>query len=256
MAKEFAQPLILTTPLIKGSKVKDAQYLMAGHSRFKGLATLKDANIDGAYGKITADATKRTKYWLGYPINSCDRVFGQTLYEYLRPNKWRVLPKEYQDRRAQRLAAATKTPGMKALELAATQIGTHESPYGSNLQKYGQWYGYNGVFWCDEFISWCFYFSGWKTFHYASVELTYLDAHAGRNHLREVWSPMAGDLCCFNLHGDPYAHISFFEKWENQSQGSFYDIGGNTGPANISNGGAVMRQTRYKSMVSHFIRVG
>jgi hypothetical protein len=67
---------------------------------------------------------------------------------------------------------------------------------------------------------------------------------------------MPGDVAIFNLHGDPYAHTSFFEKWKNQSAGTFYDVGGNTGPTNISNGGAVMRQERQRQMVSHFVRVG
>ena len=86
--------------------------------------------------------------------------------------------------------------------------------------------------------------------------MIYADAHAGRNGLREVWSPMPGDICCFNLHGDPFAHTSFFERWIDQAAGTFSDVGGNTGPTDISNGGAVMRQTRNKGMVSHFVRVG
>jgi len=254
--KEFATPLVLTSPHMHGQNVKDAQWLLAGGNRFKGLAPYKDGQLDGDYGPKTAAAAKSAKYWLGYPAASCDRVFGQTLYEYLRPQRWRPLPADYQARRAQRIAAATKTPGMKALAFAVDEIGNHESPYGSNRSKYGAWYGFNGVPWCAIFESYCFAHTGRTSFRYASCQMLYLDAHAGRNGLREVWSPMPGDLCIFNLHGDPFAHTSFFERWISQQSGSFYDVGGNTGPTNISNGGAVMRQTRSRSMVSHFIRVG
>ena len=31
------------------------------------------------------------------------------------------------------------------LTVAAGEIGTTESPSNSNLQKYGEWYGWNGV---------------------------------------------------------------------------------------------------------------
>jgi hypothetical protein len=253
---EFETPLVLTTPHMKGARVKDAQWLMAGHSRFDGLATLKDSNVDADYGAVSADATKRTKYWVGYPIASCDRVFGQTLYEYLRPNDWRPLPKDYRDRRAQRLAAATKTPGLKALAFAIDEIGNHENPYGSNRSKYGAWYGFDGVPWCAIFESYCFGHTGRAGYRYAACEQIYLDAKAGRNGLRLVWSPMPGDINIFNLHGNPYAHTSFFERWIDPAAGTFSDVGGNTGPSNISNGGAVMRQVRNRGMVSHFVRVG
>jgi hypothetical protein len=253
--KEFESPLLLSSPHMHGQRVKDAQYLLAGHNRFAGLAPYKDGKIDGDYGAVTAAATKSAKFWLGYPTSACDRVFGQTLYEYLRPEHWRPLPQAYQDRRAARLAAATNTPGKKALQAAIGQIGYEESPAGSNRTKFGVQYGFNGVPWCAIFESCMFADTGHRAFHYAACEAIYADAAAGRNGLKLVWSPIPGDLNIFNLHGDPFAHTSFFERWIDQQAGTFYDVGGNTGPASISNGGAVMRQERSKSMVSHFVRV-
>lgn len=255
MPKEYAVPLIPTTPAMKGDKVRDAQFLLSGGNRFKGLAPYKDGKVDGIYGPVTAAATKSAKYWLGYPLAACDRKFGQTVYEYLRPNHWRPLPQTYQDRRASRIAAATQTPGRKALEFATTQIGEHESPWGSNCQEYGVWYRFNCVPWCAIFESYCFAHTGTPRVHYASVLALYQDAAAGRNGLYEVWSPLPGDLCCFRLGGDAFAHTSFFEKWIDQNAGSFWDVGGNTGPSSISNGGAVMRQERQRQIVSHFVRV-
>lgn len=237
-----------------GNAVTDAQYLMAGHSRFKGLATLKDAAVDGVYGPISAAATKRTKFWLGYPTASCDGVFGQTLYEYLRPNDWRPLPDAYAARRAARLkAAAAKTPGDLALDWAITQLGYEESPYGSNRQKYGAEYGFNGVPWCAIFESICFKRVGHAHYRYAACVMIYLDAVAGRNRLRRVYSPRRGDVVVYNLHGDRYAHTGFFEKW--LTQDTFQDLGGNTGSRSFNNGGAVARGKRSTSQVTAYIRV-
>ncbi len=252
--KEYAIPLVLTSPHMTGTKVRDAQWLMQGHSRFPDIKTYK-GTIDSDYGVASRDATKRAKYWVGYPSSSCDGVFGQTLYEYLRTNDWRPLPDAYRARRQARIDAATITPGKKALAYAINEIGNHESPAGSNLQKYGAWYGFNGVPWCAIFESYCFGHTGHATYRYAACEQIYHDAANGNNGLRLVYSPQPGDLNIFNLGGDPFAHTSFFERWTDTAAGTFTDVGGNTGPSNISNGGAVMRQTRQRGMVSHFVRV-
>lgn len=257
MSKEFAEPLYLVTPHMTGQRVKDAQYLLAGNNRFPGLATYKDGKIDGEYGPVTAQAAKSAKFWLGYPSSACDRAFGQTLYEYLRVNDWRPLPDAYRARRQARIDAAVKRPGELALAVAVTQIGTEESPFGSNRQKYGQWYGMNGVAWCAIFDSWCFDQAGHgKAFRYSYVPAVADDALHGRNGLRVVYSPLPGDLCCHTIAGVPNEHISFFERWIDQQAGSFYDVGGNTGPRSISNGGSVMRQERWRQNITHFVRAG
>jgi hypothetical protein len=59
-------------------------------------------------------------------------------------------------------AAPTSTPVANpskldaVLSLASEQVGTKESPAGSNKQKYGADYGANGVAWCAEFVWWVF----------------------------------------------------------------------------------------------------
>lgn len=255
-AKEYASPLVLTTPHMTGQPVKDAQYLLAGHNRFQGLATYKDGTVDGDYGPLTAQATKSAKFWLGYPQAGCDGVFGQTLYEYLRPNAWRPLPDTYRLRRDQRLEAAAKTPGEIALGLAIGELGYKESPAGSNRTKYGVDYGFNGVPWCAIFESFCFKHSGYTRYHYAAVESIYYDALNNRNGLKIVRSPVAGDVALYSLNSDRFAHTAFFEKWLDQLHGTFQDLGGNTGPADISNGGEVARGQRSMSQVLAFVRVG
>lgn len=252
MPKQYDVPLRLVTPHMHGPKVKDAQWLMAGNSKIKGLGTYKDGKLDSDYGPLTAQATQRTKYWLGFPNNAIDQVFGQVLYEYLLPGSDRKLPADYKTRRAKRIAAAT--PGKNALAKAISQIGYEESPFGSNNNKYGVWYRMNRVAWCAIFESWCFGNSGYSRFRYSYVPNIHYDAKINRNKLMIVRSPQPGDIVCYTLHGSVDAHTAFFEKWISPGK-TFWDVGGNTGPTNISNGGAVMRQKRKMGMVNVFVRV-
>jgi hypothetical protein len=238
-----------------GVPVRDAQWLMQGNSVFgPGLATYK-GEIDSQYGPRTAVATSRTKWWLGYPSRSCDQVFGQILYEYLNPNIARPLPADYKARRAERLVE--KTPGQRALAYATGQIGYTETPRGSNLTKYGAWYRWNGVPWCAIFESYCFaHMTGPRpSYRYAAVEAIWHDASMGRNGLRLTMIPAPGDIVCYALGGSTFAHTAFFEKWTQEGR-TFQDVGGNTGPSNISNGGAVLRQTRNVDLVYAWVRVG
>jgi hypothetical protein len=251
---EYAVPLILTTPHMTGQNVKDAQWLMAGNSRFPGLATYKDGKPDGDYGRLSEQATERAKFWVGYPLSACNGVFGQTLYEYLRPEHWRELPKDYRTRRAERLAAAAQTPGTKAITLARGEIGTHEDPPYSNRTKYGAWFRFDGVPWCAEFESWAFAHTGWSKFKFASVEQIYESAKWGRNQMRLVFTPKHGDIVCYRIHGDEFAHTAFYD--EPVDADTFWDLGGNTSATDMANGGEVARQQRQLSVVSHFVRVG
>jgi len=252
--KQYDVPLELTTPRMKGQKVKDAQWLMAGNNRFQNLATYKDGAIDGDYGPLTAQATYRTKYWLGYPYNAINRSFGQQLYEYLlESDPITRLPPEFAARRKSRLAESEQSPGQKALDKAITQIGVEEYPRGSNFQKYGLWYGMNGVPWCAIFASWCFGNSGNTRFRYSYVPAIHSDAEYCRNKLCIVRSPVPGDLVLYNWGGTYDAHVEFFEKWTIQGS-TFSAVGGNTG-GDFANGGEVHRSTRYISNVNVFVRV-
>jgi hypothetical protein len=253
MAKEFAVPLRLVTPHMRGQKVRDAQWLLAGHNRFKDLATYKDGTIDGDYGAVSAQATRRAKYWLGYPQTALDGSFGQTIYEYLRPENWRPLPEAYRGRRDKRLAAAAASnPGARALEAARKEVGYHESPAGSNNNKFGVEYGFNRVPWCAIFESIMFKHTGTPRFRYAAVEAIYWDARANRNGLYIVRTPRAGDVIGYEFHGDRFAHTAFFVRFED---GGLRDLGGNTSVSNFSNGGEVGEQFRPLSLVSYYARV-
>lgn len=256
MIPEFEKALILTTPAITGKKVRDAQWLLAGHNVFQEdkpmslrIATLT-GRIDGAYGPVTAGATKDAKFFLGYPTDQLNTAFGQTLYDYLTGTM--QVPADYSDRRKDRLKTPTK---IKALEWAETQIGEKEDPYGSNDTAYGHWYGMNGVPWCNIFVSFGINFALGTLAHpvwkYAYVPACVADAHRGYNHMSITFAPKPGDLATYNWDG-PDCHIEFYK--EDLGGGAFRAIGGNTMSGNpSSNGGMVAESIRYEKQVSHFI---
>ncbi len=257
MTEPYKNPLILTTPHMRGIRVKNAQWLLAGHNVFHDNPSpihTYYGSIDGVYGESSAGATKRAKFWLGYPADQVNGQFGTLVYNLLHGDS--SLSSDYAERRAKRLKAAASTDAVKkkALALAVTQIGTKESPFGSNCQKYGSWYGMNCVPWCAIFVSYCISHSGhqWK---YSYVPAIYADAVQGRNGMSITYHPEPGDIVCYTLHGVVDCHTAFFHSWVSDSHQDFYDVGGNTGPVNFSNGGEVLKQVRNVGMVHRFVRL-
>lgn len=252
---QYSDPLILTSPLISGQRVRDAQWLLAGHNVFQSekypVITLT-GRIDGKYGPVSAGATKESKVELGYPDDAVDLVFGQVLYEYLTGTQ--KLPADYLSRRASRVMVTTKT---KCLNIALAESGNKESPFGSNRTKYGEWYEFNGVPWCAIFVSWCInnalgtlQHPRWK---YSYVPSIIDAAYSGRDFLSITHAPQPGDLVSYTLHGEPNAHVEFYKR--DLGGGRFEAIGGNTGPISFSNGGEVAQSIRYDYQVTHYVRL-
>ena len=48
------------------------------------------------------------------------------------------------------------------IDIAASQVGTKENPPGSNMTKYGEWFGLNGYKWCAIFVSWVYDHAGYS----------------------------------------------------------------------------------------------
>jgi hypothetical protein len=135
---------------------------------------------------------------------------------------------------------------IKALAMAATQLGIKESPKNSNNTKYGQWYGVNFQPWCAIFVTWCFETVGGSPSFVAGKDYAYVpyivnDATTGRNGLFLTNTPRPGDLVCYDWNDNEADHVGIFESGDPLS---FTAIEGNTGPVNWSNGGEVMRQNR------------
>lgn len=127
---------------------------------------------------------------------------------------------------------------------AASQIGTKESPSGSNKQKYGVWYGMNGQPWCDMFVSWCAAQVG-----AGSIVGKYAYCPSHVNYAKKLgrWkgrtsTPKAGDIVFFANRGTA-CHVGIVEK--RISSTCVQTIEGNTSVSSNDNGGSVMRRTRY-----------
>lgn len=117
----------------------------------------------------------------------------------------------------------------KIIQIAASQVGTAESPLGSDRQKYGEAYGYNGVAWCCIFVWWVFKEAGLSNLFYDGGRV----AHCGtamswfKSQGRWVTSdPKPGDCVFFNWSGGSTAdHIGIVESVK--SNGDVVCIEGN-----------------------------
>ena len=151
-----------------------------------------------------------------------------------------------------------------ALARSVLELGAGESPHGSNLNKYGKWYGMDGEPWCAMFVTWAYEVGAGdvgsdspsfvRGSRYAYVPYVIGDARARRYGLATTDDPIPGDLACFDWHGDgEHDHIGLFEAWTSGTS-TFDAIEGNTSTSDNSNGGQVMRRSRSRSGVV-FVRV-
>jgi len=99
--------LTLTNPYMVGSDVEEAQRLLAKNP----FENFQPGEDDGEYGPISADATRRAKFALGYADKDVNRAFGPILRAYLDGSK--PLPKANQALRAKRLKERKSEDGIR-----------------------------------------------------------------------------------------------------------------------------------------------
>jgi lysozyme family protein/peptidoglycan hydrolase-like protein with peptidoglycan-binding domain len=99
--------LQLANPVLSGSDVEEAQRLLA-KSKFGAFAP---GGTDGEYGEITAGATRRAKWELGYPDGAVNASFGPQLKALLSGKK--PLPPAFQQRRTKRMRQAGSETGRR-----------------------------------------------------------------------------------------------------------------------------------------------
>lgn len=148
----------------------------------------------------------------------------------------------------------------KVIEVARGELGQHEDPAGSNLTKYGFWYGVDGVPWCVIFLCWLFnqagermaFFGGGKTAS-CSVLLRWYKEQGLTVPVSEV---QVGDIVLLNFHGgkDP-EHCGLatdVSYWNDDEHRAVYTIEGNTTPGSEGsqdNGGCVASKLRYENQI-------
>ena len=137
------------------------------------------------------------------------------------------------------------------LAVAVKEIGTVEQS--GNRQKYGKAYGMDGVYWCMQFVWWCFqqvdktlFMDGGKT---ASCGELMRWAQAHGQWVTKGYRP--GDVLIYDFPGTAYKtdHCGICESGSGQYVTA---IEGNTSNGNTgsqSNGGGVYRRKRKLSLV-------
>lgn len=137
------------------------------------------------------------------------------------------------------------------LDIARAELGTTESPAGSNNVKYNTaYYGrevYDGLWktefpWCVVFLWWCFRQAGAAELFYGGSKTASCRQLLSYHKRQAVTDYQPGDIIFYNFHGKATAeHVGIFES---AGGSSIVTIEGNTGVGNDANGGAVMRRTR------------
>lgn len=124
------------------------------------------------------------------------------------------------------------------LAIAATEVGTKESPANSNRQKYGAEFGANGVQWCAIFLWWVLRKAGFDPYKTAWVPALMAVFVRTKSFYS---SPKVGDIAFYRFEGNVADHCGIIES---VSKTGLVTIEGNTALNNQQNGGAVMRRNR------------
>ena len=137
----------------------------------------------------------------------------------------------------------------QVLAVAQGELGTAESPAGSNRTKYGLWYGLDGQPWCMMFVMWVLYMAGVKLPYKTASCSDLLRWYRTNRPACVVQTPAPGDIVIYS-----FGHTGLVESVK---PGAITAIEGNTSPDSTgsqSNGGMVCRRTRKTSAVTAYIR--
>lgn len=260
--------LVLTSPHMHGDDVARAITLLNRGGYAAGLN-------DHQFGPVVAASCVRAKRELGYPDKECTPTYGQVLDNLL---CGRTKPSAAMRVRAALRKRQAKSQAGKADRvhvLALSQVGTKESPPGSNRTKYSIWYGIIGA-WCAMFITWVVHYAVGGRFHYAYVPFVVADGLRGYGGLRRVPGPRSGHVivACYDWNDDRTAdHIGFaitdgdlrrlsmphwssaVTQWGTLQPGELWSIEGNTSPSDDSNGGEVWVRKRRYADVQAFVEI-
>lgn len=135
------------------------------------------------------------------------------------------------------------------LDIARGELGSTESPAGSNRTKYGKWMGLDGQPWCMSFVQWCFAQAGHPLPFRTGSCNALLEWYKQNRPECVVTIPQPCDVIIYN-----FGHTGIVES---VPSGKITAIEGNTSAGasgSQDNGGGVFRRTRSKSLVKAYIR--
>lgn len=142
----------------------------------------------------------------------------------------------------------------RVLEVSRAELGTVESPPGSNRTKYGRAYGMDGVAWCAIWCWWIFREAGASAL---IPKTAYTPTFANWFKQRGQWgtAPRVGALGFMDFPGDGVNRISHVVLVEAVNpDGSITTLEANTSPGtggSQRDGGGVYRRTRKAGIVGY-----
>lgn len=262
MAKKPHRRLTLASPVESGEDVTGLQEAL--DRRYNHFRIDKEVARDGEFGKQSFQATKEIAIAMGAGRENLKAlkagrasVSVQSLIRGTRKKtRWeRVLASARSPYRKKLRKRYDKTSGQKVMAWAKKQVGTTESPAGSNWgPQIGEWIKYTGytgpVFWCGCFACYGVCNIG-KAKIPVRIRLGYTgyitaDANAGVNGLTAVpfSSARAGDIVVYS-----FDHIGLVDRVDGDT---LYTVEGNTSSGSSgsqSNGGGVFARVRSRADV-------
>jgi hypothetical protein len=244
----------LTTPAMRGEHVRELQ-LMLRHNPY---GTFEPGQTEGVFDEATASATRRAKYWLGYPESEIDEVADRRLRGLLAGEE--ELPGAWDAVRAQRMDRAEEIMLWDAaLDVAREQIGYREQP--DKTTPFTLWYGLLCP-WSLVFPCFCYAQVGSQAFaageRYAYAPYLLDDARRGHRFLSLTTEPLRGDLALIDGDQDGVPDgLAFFDGWEKDHEHRRFDaIEGDVGYEGALEGeGAVARTKRPAEHALAFVHV-
>ncbi len=138
------------------------------------------------------------------------------------------------------------------IAVALSQVGESEYPPGSNRQKYGVWYGFNGAPWCAIFMSWTLAHAGNTSgYRFASTASSVSWARQ-RRRLVPLSGTRPGDVLV-KLYSGTSGHTGMATAAP--AGGRVLTVEGNTSDASDNDGGSVMRRDRSLDYWHYCIRL-
>lgn len=135
----------------------------------------------------------------------------------------------------------------QTVALARSQIGTRESPFGSNRVLYSFWYGFIAA-WCAMFVSWVCWKAGIGWYRFASTAVS-VSAARRDGRLVPVSQALPGDVMV-HLYSSTLGHTGIAT-----SNGGRSTVEGNTDGGGSRTGGQVMEHQRPADYWHYCIRL-
>jgi hypothetical protein len=147
--------------------------------------------------------------------------------------------------------AATRA---QVVAFARGEVGTSEQPAGSNHQKYGRWFGWDGVPWCGIFDSYVYAHAGLPLpaiqtdKGFASVAVCH-EFYADLGLFRPAGEGQPGDLVIYT-----FSHVGILDHAV-PSKNQLVAVEGNTDASGSRTGGQVLTKERHCSLVKGICKV-